>query len=189
MFLPDDDLAFTRALEAGWLTVRRELAALRPALFAPWPEKELYDDGWTVFGLIAFGQRLDANRALCPETAALLDAIPGCVTAGFSVMAPGAHIRPHVGYTRKVLRCHLGLVVPAGCALRVGSETRTWSEGRCLVFDDTTEHEAWNRSDAPRTVLLLDVLRDGPGAAPGPPPRVAHALASDQDSRSLPEST
>jgi beta-hydroxylase len=30
-----------------------------------------------------------------------------------------------------------------------------------LIFDDTVEHEAWNDSDLPRGVLLLDFLRPG----------------------------
>jgi beta-hydroxylase len=38
----------------------------------------------------------------------------------------------------------------------VGSETKTWQEGKCIVFDDTTEHEAWNKGDKTRVVLLLD---------------------------------
>lgn len=91
--------------------------------------------------------------------------MPGLTTAGFSRLAPGTHIQPHVGYTSAVLRCHLGLVVPdEGCALRVGEDTRTWAEGRCVVFDDTVEHEAWNRSGSDRIVLLVDFLR--PGADP-----------------------
>lgn len=53
----------------------------------------------------------------------------------------------------------------------MGDEIRPWREGECLVFDDTAEHEAWNRSDRMRTVLLLDVLRPGVDAyddiAPG----------------------
>ena len=28
-----------------------------------------------------------------------------------------------------------------------------------MIFDDTVEHEAWNDSDLPRGVLLLDFLR------------------------------
>jgi beta-hydroxylase len=80
-------------------------------------------------------------------------------SAHFSCLLPATHIRPHSGYTRKVLRCHLGLFVPEGCALRVGGEVRTWQAGSCLVFDDTVEHEAWNRSMLPRTVLLIDFVR------------------------------
>ena len=53
-------------------------------------------------------------------------------------------------------RCHLGLVVNDHCALRVGNETRSWQAGRTLVFCDAEEHEAWNRGDTERVVLLLD---------------------------------
>jgi beta-hydroxylase len=38
----------------------------------------------------------------------------------------------------------------------VANEVRLWKEGKCLVFDDTSEHEAWNLSDRHRDVLLLD---------------------------------
>ena len=44
---------------------------------------------------------------------------------------------------------------------RIEPALRPWQEGECLVFDDTSEHEAWNRSSQPRTVLLLDFLRPG----------------------------
>jgi aspartyl/asparaginyl beta-hydroxylase (cupin superfamily) len=50
-------------------------------------------------------------------------------------------------------------VVPPGCRLRVAAETRSWQEGRYLIFDDTAEHEAWNDSDLARGVLLLDFMR------------------------------
>jgi aspartyl/asparaginyl beta-hydroxylase (cupin superfamily) len=53
------------------------------------------------------------------------------------------------------LTCHLGLVVTPGSSLRVGPEVVTWQEGKCLVFDDSFEHEAWNRSDSERVVLLI----------------------------------
>jgi aspartyl/asparaginyl beta-hydroxylase (cupin superfamily) len=34
-----------------------------------------------------------------------------------------------------------------------------WQEGRCVTFDDTWEHVAWNRSDRTRVVLILDRWR------------------------------
>jgi hypothetical protein len=40
--------------------------------------------------------------------------------------------------------------------MRVGEERRTWQRGRCLVFDDSWEHEVWNKSDQLRAVLLMD---------------------------------
>jgi aspartyl/asparaginyl beta-hydroxylase (cupin superfamily) len=55
--------------------------------------------------------------------------------------------------------CHLPLVIPPDCALRVGNETRAWREGELLMFDDTIEHEAWNKSSQLRVVLIFDVWR------------------------------
>jgi aspartyl/asparaginyl beta-hydroxylase (cupin superfamily) len=51
---------------------------------------------------------------------------------------------------------HLPLVVPDGCGFRVGAETRTLEVGKAWAFDDTIEHEAWNDSDEPRAILILD---------------------------------
>ena len=98
---------------------------------------------------------------MCPETTRIIESVPGLTTAGFSWMAPGTHIKPHNGYTDTVLRCHLGLVVPPECALRVGDQTRSWQEGKTMIFDDTIVHEAWNRGDSQRIILLLDFEKSG----------------------------
>jgi ornithine lipid ester-linked acyl 2-hydroxylase len=139
----------------------------------------MYGEGWSVIGLVAFGARVDAALAACPLTAKALQLIPGLTTAGFSRMVPGTHIRPHEGWVTTVYRAHLGLVIPEGdCGLRVGSQIRPWREGELLVFDDTVEHEAWNRTSATRTVLLFDFLRPGRtmDEIDEPPPAVAAAL-------------
>ncbi|HEY0436794.1 MAG TPA: aspartyl/asparaginyl beta-hydroxylase domain-containing protein, partial [Phenylobacterium sp.] len=60
------------------------------------------------------------------------------------------------GVNNARLIVHLPLVVPPGCGFRVGGTTRQWEPGRAFVFDDTIEHEAWNDSDEPRAVLILD---------------------------------
>ena len=52
---------------------------------------------------------------------------------------------------------HLPLIVPEGCDFRVGGETRKWVNGEAFAFDDTIEHEAWNRSAQDRAVLIIDV--------------------------------
>jgi len=52
----------------------------------------------------------------------------------------------------------MGLVVPTGCILKVNGIEGTWEEGKCIVFDDTFRHEAWNPSyDTTRIVLMLDI--------------------------------
>ncbi|CAJ1396847.1 unnamed protein product [Effrenium voratum] len=63
----------------------------------------------------------------------------------FSVLTPGTRLRPHCGPSNARLTCHLGITVPRkrdGCFIRVAAEEpRGWEEGRCLVFDDSFEHE------------------------------------------------
>ena len=77
----------------------------------------------------------------------------------FSLLRPGAHIPPHSGLENTRLICHLPLIVPPHCALRVGNDIRTPVEGKAWLFDDTIEHEAWNRSDRPRVILLFETWR------------------------------
>ncbi|HAA27263.1 MAG TPA: aspartyl/asparaginyl beta-hydroxylase domain-containing protein [Cyanobacteria bacterium UBA8553] len=156
MFFDKHKFAFAEHLESNWLLIRQELEQLQETDFISWPEKFLYEKGWNVFGLYAFGKKLNYSCQLFPETTRLVEMIPGIVTAGFSSLRPGTHIKPHVGYSKAVLRCHLGLIVPEECTLRVGNETRNWQEGKCFIFDDTVEHEAWNRGDKTRIVLLID---------------------------------
>jgi beta-hydroxylase len=161
VFIDPGQFDFVAALEAQWEAVRSEYLALPHDAFDPWVQRPMHGGGWTVFGLYAIGQPIPAACAACPETAQALQRVPGLSMAGFSRLAPRTHVRPHVGWAASVYRLHLALVVPPGCSLRVAAETRSWQEGRCLIFDDTAEHEAWNDSELPRGVLLLDFLRPG----------------------------
>ena len=117
---------------------------------------------WDAFFFYRHGVRYDENCARCPRTAAILDSLPlvriraHAPEICFSVLAPGTHILPHHGVTNTRLVTHLPLVVPENCAIRVGGEEHAWQEGRCITFDDTFSHEAWNRSDSTRVVLIVD---------------------------------
>lgn len=132
----------------------------------PAPANALLDDpSWSAFFLWKNGEPVAANAARCPVTMAALAAMPRPMIANwspmglFSVLRPGTHIRPHHGVLNTRLICHLPLIVPHGCGIRVGAETREWREGETLIFDDSFEHEAWNRGDATRVVLLFEVWR------------------------------
>jgi aspartyl/asparaginyl beta-hydroxylase (cupin superfamily) len=161
VFLDPGQFEFVAALEAQWDALRTEYLALPSELFDPWVQRQMHGGGWTVFGLYAVGQQIPAACAACPQTARALQQVPGLSMAGFSRLAPRTHVKSHVGWAASVYRLHLALVVPLGCRLRVAAETRSWQEGRCLIFEDTIEHEAWNDSEFPRGVLLLDFLRPG----------------------------
>jgi beta-hydroxylase len=161
MFIDPKDFTFAEHLKANWEVIRDEFLALPQDAFDPWVQRQMHEEGWSVYGLFAEGKRIEAACAHCPETAKLIDSVEGISLAGFSRMAPHTHIKPHVGWAASVYRFHLGLVVPPDCRLRVESETREWNDGEFWIFDDTVEHEAWNDSDRRRGILLLDFLRPG----------------------------
>jgi len=117
---------------------------------------------WDAFFFYRHGTRYDENCARCPRTTAIIEALPlarirvHAPEICFSVLAPGTHILPHHGVTNARVVTHLPLILPDDCALRVGGEEHVWREGHCITFDDTFEHEAWNRSTQTRVVLILD---------------------------------
>ncbi len=158
------------AVESRWRDIRRELDAILPRSaemmsfheIAPEVSTITRDDRWKTFFLVALGERMEANCRRCPETARILESIPGLVTAFFSILAPGKHIPAHRGAYNGLLRYHLGLIVPEPrnrCRIRVADRVLHWEEGRSIVFDDTFNHEVWNDTDGTRVVLFVDFLR------------------------------
>jgi len=118
---------------------------------------------WNGYYFFRHGERREDNCAACPTTAQALDAIDLIRVRDhgpevlFSVFTPGTHLLPHRGVTNARAVSHLPLTVPGDCALKVGGEEHVWREGRTVIFDDTYEHEAWNRSREVRVVLIADV--------------------------------
>jgi aspartate beta-hydroxylase len=118
---------------------------------------------WNGYYFYRYGVRREDNCLACPVTAAALSTVPLCHIRHhgpevlFSVFTAGTHLLPHRGVTNSRLVAHLPLLIPADCALRVGGELHEWQEGRIVVFDDTYEHEAWNRSNEIRVVLIFDI--------------------------------
>ncbi len=108
---------------------------------------------------------MTAPAERCPKTLKALEHVPlERVKARapfilFSKLTPGAWIKPHTGFLNTRLVCHLPLIVPDGCWLRVGAETRRWQEGKAWVFNDTIEHEARNESRDTRIVLIFNIWR------------------------------
>jgi beta-hydroxylase len=157
---------FVAGLEAAHGAILAELRALDRGAFVDSPDSltsvtEGYDErGWRSFALVGDEPEADANRLRCPATARACAAVPGLVHASFSLFRPGTHLYPHRGERPGVLRCHLALEVPDGeVGLRAGGETRRWIPGRCLILDDTFEHEAWNHGERDRVVLIVTFRR------------------------------
>ena len=181
-FLPADEY-FDRGhfpwlprLEAATPVIREELEAilasadpgLSPYIDMPpgtprnlWSELDRSPD-WSALHLWRDGERIDAVCERAPRTAELVEALPLARIPGrapavfFSILKAGKQIPPHTGVTNIRSIVHLPLIVPENCGFRVGSETREWLQGEAFAFDDTIEHEAWNRSDQDRALLILD---------------------------------
>jgi len=167
------------AVEAATGDIRREAEAVLAdnAAFAPYvtsgpKERPRGDDhgmrdnpDWSAFFLVRDSVPVPENAARCPKTLKALENAPLSRAKGrmpsvlFSLLRPGARIPPHTGVVNTRLICHLPVIVPGQCALRVGNETREWIEGKAWVFDDSMQHEAWNLSDKPRVILLFDIWR------------------------------
>ncbi len=171
------DFPWLEAIEAETRAIRAELEGVLAAGtgIRPYAENEpgrpprqgplAGNPDWSAYHLWQSGAPVPSAAAQCPRTLAALEPAPMPRIRGrspmalFSLLRPGTHIPPHHGMLNTRLICHLPLIVPDGCALRVGGETRPWEEGRALVFDDSIEHEAWNRSGQLRAVLLFEIWR------------------------------
>jgi aspartyl/asparaginyl beta-hydroxylase (cupin superfamily) len=181
-FLPADEY-FDRAL-FPWLdeievltgAIRAEFEAMREdglSGFSPYVEMESgvppnkwtpldHNLDWSALHLWRHGERIEEACRRCPQTATALQAVPlarvprRMPTAFFSVLRPRTHLPAHNGVSNARAIIHLPLIVPPGCRLRVGGETREWRVGEAWAFDDTIEHEAWNDSDQLRAILIFD---------------------------------
>ena len=108
--------------------------------------------------------RFDANHDRCPVTSRVLETLPGLCRRElvlFSALAPGSIIPPHQGPFNARLRVHLALSGSEGCFIRVGTQIRTWRDGRVLVFDDSFEHQVCHNGNELRVVLMMNSLQPG----------------------------
>jgi len=166
----NEEFPWVTNLEKEWRTIRGELEkvlerrAELPSFHEITPEVQTItqDQNWKTFFLAGYGMECHDNCLACPETTRLLGQVPGLKTAFFSILSPHKHIPPHRGPYNGVLRCHLALIVPEpkeNCRIQIGDEFRSWSEGECIIFDDTFAHQVWNDTEGLRAVLFLDVER------------------------------
>jgi aspartate beta-hydroxylase len=117
---------------------------------------------WDAYFFYRHGEKYPEQHTACPNTAAMLDSLPLVRIAAhapeicFSVLTKNTHILPHYGTTNIRSVVHLPLIVPGDCALKVLDNVVTGIAGECFAFDDTYLHEAWNRGQGTRVILLMD---------------------------------
>ena len=167
-------LSFAEEFEARMPAIREEMRSVMTGTDGIEPfhydltreqrESMTLGAAWDAYFFDRDGLRLQQHHAACPITSATLAQLPldhirdHGPEVCFSILRPGAHILPHRGVTNTRSVLHLGLVIPEHCALKLSDVGEVhWQEGRCFAFDDTYEHEAWNRSDSTRVILLADI--------------------------------
>lgn len=183
-FYEPSDYAWTEKLIAAEPLIRKEFEALksRPDAFTPYIHASgnvpidrnnplLDNQDWSAVHLQKNGVVDHELAALMPTVLDVLEDAPLERVDGrgpsvlISRLAPGAHIPPHTGYLNTRLTCHLPIIIPGDCSIRVGNETRQWRSGEMLMFNDTINHEAWNKSSDERFVLIFFVWRPELSAA------------------------
>ena len=118
---------------------------------------------WAVLPAFHEGEACGCGGRGCATVCRLLPRLQRHVSVTgimFSIVGSGAHLRPHCGPNNRRLKLHLGLIVPQPTRMRIGTETRSWTEGKCNFLDDSFDHEVSNESGENRVVL--EVIFDRP---------------------------
>uniref|UniRef100_A0A8C2EM71 Un-named hu7910 n=1 Tax=Cyprinus carpio TaxID=7962 RepID=A0A8C2EM71_CYPCA len=158
--------ALVKMLERNWLTIRDEALSVldsNSGQFLPEDENLRETGDWGQFTLWQQGRKVAASCRYVPKTCGLLERYTEATSCKrgqikFSVMQAGTHVWPHTGPTNCRLRMHLGLVIPSkGCRIRCTNQTRSWEEGKVLIFDDSFEHEVWQEAESFRLIFIVDV--------------------------------
>ncbi|GAB4200453.1 MAG: hypothetical protein Tsb002_36580 [Wenzhouxiangellaceae bacterium] len=161
------EFPWVEQVEAQWQVIRDELLAVIEqdrATLEPYKDLAMTDkkDAWKTAGLMYWTFESDRNIAKFPKTWAIIKDIPNLSSLSLLALEGGSSVKPHRGDTNAMIRCHMGLVVPAKapkCGLRVGNQTKSWEEGRIFMFNDAHEHTAWNNTDQCRYILSFDVMQ------------------------------
>uniref|UniRef100_A0A1A8NYG3 Aspartate beta-hydroxylase domain containing 1 n=1 Tax=Nothobranchius rachovii TaxID=451742 RepID=A0A1A8NYG3_9TELE len=130
--------------------------------------------GQALFSLYSAGVCVAGNCRSCPCTYRTLLTLRTFInsnslgSAGFWLLGPGATLGSSYGPTNTRLRCHLGLQIPPLCELVVGGEPQCWSEGHCLLVDDSFLHTVSHKGSpesGPRVILSVDLWHPNVAAA------------------------
>lgn len=130
------------------------------------PKKKFFllhsEKGWNTIMLHSYGMRYHKNCRHFKETLSLINSLPGVVTVYFSTLAPNTKITPHYGDTDATYRIQLGINIPEGlpnCGIEINGTPVGWQTGKVFAFNEAYYHVAWNLTDKPRTILIVDVIK------------------------------
>ncbi|WFB10841.1 aspartyl/asparaginyl beta-hydroxylase domain-containing protein [Streptomyces sp. LX-29] len=156
-----------RAFEANHAAIKQEMETAWAEQRGEFSDYEHYltpQQNWQALYLFRKGALVEASQPTAPtaykvlkEYAVDTEKLCPLLESHFSTLLPGARIAPHCDLWNFSINLHLAVDIPEDCGITVAGETRTWEEGKCLLFDYSFEHEAWNSDSRPRTALLMDL--------------------------------
>ncbi|EGR28675.1 hypothetical protein IMG5_170590 [Ichthyophthirius multifiliis] len=171
----NQDLTWITQIETHFQEIKEEVLSLRnqkgfqPYRGPSWTSNIKPDDGvgrkstdqgdWNVFYLYLHNLEFTENCKKVPKIMNLIvNMFPRHYCHAFiSAMQPNTHILKHNGPTNKKLRFHMPLIGVKDSRLRVGEHIIEQQEGKCYVFDDSFEHEAWHNGPETRIILIIDI--------------------------------
>jgi len=92
------------------------------------------------------------------NTLNLLKVFPEVINIQIARLPSDGLLPKHRGF-KELNRVHFGLIVPVGdMGLSVDGEKTKWKVGKCLVFNDGSEHYVWNHTKMDRIILIMDLF-------------------------------
>jgi len=121
-----------------------------------------YGEGWKTLVLMDRGMWDEVNCNQFPKTAKVVkdSGIP-TTEIFFASMKAHSDIKMHSDFTNFVLTSHLAIDIPDNgnnkCLLKIGDEERQWMNGEVMLFDTSIMHNAVNKSDDVRYILMFRI--------------------------------
>ena len=126
------------------------------------PASSFYKDNrWKSFYLKVYKNKIPSAYEYAPNTMALIDQVPSMNIALFAMLMPGKAINQHHDPFSYTVRYSLGLSTPNSneCGIVVDRHDYKWKDGDSIIFDENYMHDAYNRTEKPRLILMTDIDR------------------------------
>lgn len=122
-------------------------------------QRKIMGDGWSAIRLQRMGAWNTENIQTFPQTYKLIKKlnIPLAVRGVcFARQDSCSGVAPHSDGRNFILTHHLGLKVPKGCWIEVGSVRKEWEENKLLTLDTSFTHSTGNPTNDDRYILIID---------------------------------
>ena len=153
-------------LEKNWTSILEEFNQVikNPNLSksdSPNPPYLSSPEAWKNIYFYNFMWKYHKNCKRYPITYQILKQVPFLTFAEVTILEPHSEILPHIGETNTTIRGHLGLSIPGKlpeAGIEVKGESRSWADGKVVLFSDAHRHRVWNHTSARRMVLVFDLI-------------------------------